>query len=1254
MHLHSLRLLLAVAFVAAAPLAAGQGPTVAARDALEHSDWFAEATRGLERAEYRFSALADLASTWSAPNRAHEFRTRVSAGGIEVTPRAADVSATWKMSLSTDRFGRIGAVDSLSAAVVRVTDERVELDHGALTEWFVNDERGLEQGWTIERAPRGSEPLWIGLDFCGDLFLRIDASARGGILVDAFGEPQLRYSGLMAFDATGRELDARLSPSPEGVGIAIDDVGAIYPLTVDPVLTGPAWTAEGDQAAANFGISVAPAGDVNGDGYSDVIVGAPGYSFDQAFEGRAYVYLGSDAGLSTSANWIVECNQAHASFGHSVATAGDVNGDGYSDVIIGAPSYDKGQTDEGAAFVYLGSSTGLSVVVAWTGESNQSAALFGDSVGTAGDVNGDGYSDVIVGAPWHDNGQNAEGRAYVYLGHAGGVTSAAAWTAESDQADANYGHAVATAGDVNADGFSDVIVGANGYDNGETHEGRAFVYLGSSSGLAGAAAWTAESDQSLAGFGSTVGIAGDVDGDGYSDVIVGAPGYDDAQPDTGRAFVYLGSGAGLATAATWTAQGDQAGAQLGDSVAMAGDLNGDGYSDVILGAPGYDGGQFNEGRTFVYLGSGTGLGIGAVWTAEIDQPGAMLGTSVATAGDVNGDGYSDVIAGAYGYDHDWPNEGGAFVYMGSATVLAEISATSMECDQAVAGFGRSVRSAGDVNGDGYSDVIVGAPYFDNELPDEGRAFVYLGSTAGLTSTAAWTAEGNKFHAQFGASVASAGDVNGDGFSDVIVGANQFSVGPAGGSVQGAAFVYLGSGSGLSSSASWSALGDEGLGDFGSAVASAGDVNGDGYGDVIVGANRQTLGGRAYVYLGSASGLATSAIWSAQSDQSASHFGTLVDSAGDVNGDGYSDVIVGALFYTNGESSEGRAFVYHGSRSGPSTSANWTAEGNQVGVYFGLTAGSAGDVNGDGYSDVIVGAVRYTNDQSFEGRAFVYMGSSLGLSTSANWTAEGNQANAGFGGGVASAGDVNGDGYGDVIVGAAGFDAPTDVGSAFVFLGSSSGLGNRAWSVDGDQAGSGFGAPLANAGDVNGDGYSDVIVGAYAYDGGQVNEGRTFGYLGNEGRGGWTRAPQQRQANDAAPIDLLGRSNDKHEFRIRLGFDHALTGFDWASGLTPKARLEWEVRPLRTPLDGTHAKSGAEQAITGSLLTFNELVQIHSTPNASLVFGNSNHVLFDAHRAYHWRARVRTNNPLLPVTPWVTIPRNNVTETKLRAGAIQRK
>jgi len=1126
----------------------------------------------------------------------------------------------------------------LGSARVSASENRIELDHGRLREWFVNEERGLEQGWTIASAPSGVEPVWIGLEVGGALGLRIDEGGRSGRFVDAAGEYCLRYTGLTAFDATGRELEARLAPSPEGVGIAIDDAGAVYPLTVDPVLTWPAWTAESDQAGAFFGVRLATAGDVNGDGYGDVIVGAYFHDNGQTDEGRAFVYLGSGAGLATSPAWTAESDQAGANFG-SVASAGDVNGDGYGDVIVGASGYDNGQTNEGRAFVYLGSGAGLATSPAWTAESDQAFSSFGSSVATAGDVNGDGYGDVIVGAYGYDNGQTNEGRAYVYLGSGAGLATSPAWTAESDQTIGvsslypEFGSSVASAGDVNGDGYGDVIVGASGYDNGQFEEGRAYLYLGSGAGLATSAAWTAESDQVSAAFGKSVAAAGDVNGDGYGDVIVGAFSYANGQTGEGRAFVYLGSGSGLATSPAWTAESDQVNAAFGFPVATAGDVNGDGYGDVIVGSINYSNDQTFEGRAFVYLGSGAGLATSAAWTAESDQAGTFFSNpafcaSVATAGDVNGDGYSDVIVGASQYDNGQTDEGRAFVYLGSGAGLATGAAWTAESEQAGAGFGMSVATAGDVNGDGFSDVIVGASQYDNGQTDEGRAFLYLGSDAGLSTSAAWTAESDQASALYGRSVSTAGDVNGDGYSDVIVGAWLYD------NLQtdeGRAFLYLGSGAGLSTSTAWTAEGDQDGATFGWSVSTAGDVNGDGYSDVIVGAtnydNGQTDEGRAFLYLGSGAGLASSATWTAESDQAHSSFGQSVATAGDVNGDGYSDVITAAFLYSNNETDEGRAYVYLGSGTGLSTSAAWTAESDQTIAFFGNSVSTAGDVNGDGYSDVIIGAFNHGNGQTSEGRAYVYLGSGAGLSASAAWTAESNQADAQLGTSVATAGDVNGDGYSDVLVGADRYDnGQMDEGRAFLYLGSGTGLSTSAvWTAEGDQVSSFLGFSVATAGDVNGDGYSDVIVGAEHYDNGETDEGRAFLYLGNEGRGGRVLAPQQRRLFAPQPVAALGRS-DVPGFRIQVQHP-ALAG-----GGT--AFLEWEVKALGVAFNGL----GLGRSTTGqpvdpfSALSFDEMA-----------LAGHDHLL-----PCKWRARVvLEGNLFFPSTPWFGIPDNARTETDLR-------
>ena len=238
----------------------------------------------------------------------------------------------------------------------------------------------------------------------------------------------------------------------------------------------PSWVAEGGVAEANFGHSLDSAGDVNGDGFSDALVGAPGW-YDlfpnQNIEGAAFVYLGSEAGLGASAAWIAEGEQAGARLGYAVARAGDVNGDGYSDVVVGADQYNS----DGGAFAFHGSASGLGATPAWSVDSVGFGAYFGAGVASAGDVDGDGFGDVIVGAPFYSGGQNFEGSAWLYHGSPTGLSTVYDWAQQSNIQGAEYGRAVAGAGDLNGDGFGDVVIGA-ALANATSAGGRAYMYFG--------------------------------------------------------------------------------------------------------------------------------------------------------------------------------------------------------------------------------------------------------------------------------------------------------------------------------------------------------------------------------------------------------------------------------------------------------------------------------------------------------------------------------------------------------------------------------------------------------------------------------------------------------------------------------------------------------------------------------------------------------------------------------------------------------
>ena len=383
-------------------------------------------------------------------------------------------------------------------------------------------------------------------------------------------------------------------------------------------------------------------------------------------------------------------------------------------------------------------------------------------------------------------------------------------------------------------------------------------------------------------------------------------------------------------------------------------------------------------------------------------------------------------------------------------------------------------------------------------------------------------------------------------------------------------------------------------------------------------------GRACVYHGSAGGLGATADWTAEADEVNAQFGRSVATAGDVNGDGYADVIVGAPNADYIATNEGAVFAFYGSATGISDSGAFFVGGGQAGSYFGDSLSTAGDVNGDGYSDVIIGSENYDGGEPGEGRAVVLYGSSLGLSPVSFLSIEGDQAFAQFGNSVSTAGDVNGDGYSDVIIGAEGYDnGQTDEGAAFVYFGSAAGLSTVAdWVGEGNQASPAYGGSVSTAGDVNGDGYSDVIVGARYYDFGHTDEGMVFLYFGNASRG-VALAPQQRRADDLAPIAAGGRSRESGSFRLT------------ALGRTPfgrgRVRLEWEVKPLGQPFDGTGTGQSAWTDTGTAGAALNELV-------GGLDPG-----------AQHWRMRLLydpATTPLAGAGRWFSVPWNGWEERDL--------
>ena len=426
------------------------------------------------------------------------------------------------------------------------------------------------------------------------------------------------------------------------------------------------WVSVGDdQNWAEYGAAVATAGDVNGDGYDDVIVGASRFSTSNQSAGKAYVYPGGPGGLSPGPDWTsVGDDLSYAYFGTSVASAGDVNGDGFDDVIVGAPYVDTTRQDVGKAYVYLGGPGGLSPGPVWTSVGDdQTRAYLGTSVASAGDVNGDGFDDIIAGAPAYRWNRTRPGKAFVYLGASGGPSPTPIWTSSGDgQAGVQFGIAVASVGDVDGDGYDDIVVGAPYFKGVTPSLGKAYVYLGGPAGPSSTPSWTSTGDDDLWGrFGWSVASGGDVNGDGFSDLIVGASV---GNNNWGKGYVFLGGATGLSGSPAWTSAGDdQVAGLFGGALSSAGDLNADGYDDVVVGAPGFHTWNLYAGKAYIFTGGPGGLSLGPVWTSSgDDRYGAWFGGSVASAGDVNGDGLPEIIIGAYNFDSTSGRVGKAYVY----------------------------------------------------------------------------------------------------------------------------------------------------------------------------------------------------------------------------------------------------------------------------------------------------------------------------------------------------------------------------------------------------------------------------------------------------------------------------------------------------------------------------------------------------------------------------------------------------------------
>lgn len=537
------------------------------------------------------------------------------------------------------------------------------------------------KNWISNSLPKGKthnikQGLWI-IDIMGLALVCLPANlTNAGEPGGPNAETRAPASAQAGWGRSAPPHDASLVPQRHTLAIitmpADKPTNRIYILQRETLH----WSMTAWQTGGRMGTAVAGGADLNGDGQPDLVIG--GRTRGSASRRNAVVDWLSYSGATREFRFATLLNDSDVTDGlaQCALALGDFNRDGFADLLLGDFQF----STRGRVVLFLGADNGLKPA-AGVKRAPGDTLDFGFSVANVGDVNGDGYADAVIGLPRASVPfRQYDGAASLHLGGPAGLSTNAVWQHRGGRFNRRLGYCVAGAGDVNGDGFADVLIGVPFAEkDAEPRAGRACLFLGSKTGLRDTADWVWKGTLPGGMAGWSVAGLGDVNGDGFADFSVSAPGYNVRTKATNitassLVAVFLGGSNGPPATPNLTLESDTPESRFGAAVAGVGDLNRDGFADVVIGAPDYMVKHSQEGRASVYLGSSNGLVAEAVWTIDGGTPTAQCGYSVCATGDLNGDGYADFALGSPGYDGISHNEGRVDVFFGSTSNYVRVPA----------------------------------------------------------------------------------------------------------------------------------------------------------------------------------------------------------------------------------------------------------------------------------------------------------------------------------------------------------------------------------------------------------------------------------------------------------------------------------------------------------------------------------------------------------------------------------------------------